>query len=117
MTRLTMADLEIERPGEPLEIVMGDGSVFTLQDPKALSLSTVLGLEEMPPLDQVRALIADDKFHEFAARPDVDGYFFEALVKRYLDHYGLGKLGEGVASLPRFKGTARRSKRTSRSGA
>jgi len=113
VTRLTVADLEVERPAEGLEIEMDDGTVYVLQDPKGMQLETLIDLENMSQVDQVKALISDGKFAEFAARPEVDGYFFEAVMKKFAAHYGLGTPGEGVASLRSVKGTARPSKRTS----
>ncbi len=113
MTRLTVADLEIERPTEGLELEMEDGTVYVLQDPKGIQLEAMIQLESLPPADQVAALIADDKFEEFSKRPEVDGYFFEAVMSKYVGHYGLGTPGEGLASLRSVKGTARPSKRTS----
>ena len=98
MARFTVADLEVERPAEGLEIELSDGSVYTLQDPKAMQLQDALNLESLSPTDQVKALISDDKFDEFAAKPEVDIYFFEAVMKKYASHYGLGSLGEGNAS-------------------
>lgn len=118
MTRLTIDDLEIERPAEGLEFEMADGTVYRLQDPKAMRLSDLTNIENLSAVEQVRALISDGKFDEFANRPEVDGYFFEAIMKKYASHYGLGSLGEGVASLHSSNGnrTARRLKQTSRSG-
>jgi hypothetical protein len=114
---LTIADLEIERPGDGLELEMDDGTVFRLQDPKALQLDSLINMESLSAKQQVAALIADDKFDEFVKRPEVDGYFMEAIVKKFGSHYGLASLGEGSASPQSSNGNraARRSKPTSRS--
>lgn len=95
---MKIANLEVERPKEGLEIEMDDGTIFTLQDPKAMRLTTLVGIESLPRIEQVKALIADGKFEEFAARPEVDGYFFEGVMKAYAKHFGIGSLGEGIAS-------------------
>lgn len=113
MARLTIADLEIERPDEGFEIEIAEGVVFVFQDPKALSVEAVMELENLSPRDQAKALIADGKWDEFVSRPEVDVYLFEAVMKRYAEHFGLGSLGEGIASLRSVSGTARPSKRTS----
>jgi hypothetical protein len=117
VTRLTIADLEIERPAEGLEIETADGSVYSLQDPGGVRLNVLINLESMPLIEQIKALVAGDKFEEFSAQPEVDGYFFQAVIKKYAAHYGIDSLGEGVASLPSLNGTARQSRRTSRSKA
>jgi len=114
MTRLKISDLEIERPAEPLEIELSDGAVFELQDPKAVSVDTMVNIESMTPIEQVKALIAHGKWDEFAKHPDADGYLFDAVMKKYNAHFGiLGDPGEGAASSPSASGTARLSKRTS----
>lgn len=112
MTRLTIADLEIERPAEGLELEMNDGTVFALADPKAMHMETAINLESLSIKEQAAALIADGRFNDFASHPEVDGYFMEALLKKYGAHYGLGSLGEGLASPPSLNRTARRSRRT-----
>ena len=114
MTRLTIADLEIERPAEPFEIEI-DSIVFKFVGPKEMLLSDVVAMEALPPVEQIRALIADDKFDEFSHR--IKANQFEVVMKKYASHYGLGSLGEGSASSRSLNGTARRSKRISRSGA
>ena len=113
MTRLTIADLEIERSAEGLEIEMEDGTVYVLQDPQGISVPDLLAFESLPVMVKVKAMLADGKWDEFIAHPEVDGYFFGAICKRYAQHYGVGNPGEGVASLRSVKGTARPSKRTS----
>lgn len=113
MARLTIADLEVERPREPLEIELSDGTVFLLQDPKAVSVDLMVNIEALPPLEQVKALIAEGRWDEFAAHPDANGYLFDAVLKTYAKHFGIPSLGEGSASSPSASGTARPSKRTS----
>lgn len=98
MARLTIADLEVETPDEGLEIEMADGTVFTLQDPKALSLDVVMTIESLSPMEQTKAIIAGDRWDEFTKQPEVNGYFFEALMAKYMAHFGLGTPGEGLAS-------------------
>lgn len=119
MTRLTIADLEIERPAEGMELEMEDGTVYRLQDPKGMQLDALINMERLTAREQVAALIADGKFEEFVKRPEVDGYFMEAVVKKFGSHYGLASLGEGLASPVSLNGNrmARRSKQTSHSGA
>lgn len=99
MTRFTAKQLDVESRHEGLEIEMDDGIVYTLQDPKAIKLDSLVNLESLPPIEQIKVIIADDKFEEFAARPEVDGYFFEAVMKKYVAHYGLDLPGNAPASL------------------
>lgn len=113
MARLTISDLEIERPEEPLELEMADGTVFELQDPKGVRVDVMVDIENIAPIEQVKAYIADGRWDEFVSHPEVDGYYFEAVVKRYNAHFGMGDQGNGGASSRSASGTARPSKRTS----
>jgi hypothetical protein len=113
MTRLTIADLEIERPNEGLSFEMEDGTEYILQDPKAVHISKMVAWETLPPMERVKAMISEGKWDEFIAHEEVDVYLFEALCTRYAKHYGVGAPGEDVASLRSVKSTARPSKRTS----
>ena len=97
MARFTVTQLEIERP-EGMEIEMADGTVYALQNPKALPVEQLMHFEDLSPLDQSKAIVADGKFNEFSAHPEVDGYFFEAVLAKWIAHFGLGSPGEGVAS-------------------
>ena len=98
MARLTVADLEIERNGDPFEIEMSDGTVFAFKDPRSIQFKNLLAFGALSPQDMVRAIMDKGDFEKFAKRPEVDGYFFEALSKRYMEHYKLATPGEARAS-------------------
>ncbi|HEV3309956.1 MAG TPA: hypothetical protein VG815_05525 [Chloroflexota bacterium] len=97
MARLTIADLEIERNGDPLEIEMEDGTIFTFKDPKAINLNEMVSLEGLAPIDQIKAMMQPGDFDRLSTRPEVDLYFFTALLKKYLEHYRLPTPGEAPA--------------------
>ena len=112
MTRLTLSDLEIER-GDTLELEMVDGTIYQLQDPRGVPVELMVSIEDMEPIDQVKTFIADDKWDEFVKHPEVDGYYFEAIMERYAKHFGLGDMGNVSGLSPSARGTAKPSKRTS----
>lgn len=97
MARLTISDLEIERNDDPFEVEMSDGEVYRLVDPRAIHATVLVTLDSMKPDQQLRT-IAGDRGDELLARPDVDGYFLEALMRRYRQHYGIGSPPESDAS-------------------
>jgi hypothetical protein len=90
MARFTVEDLELEKAHEPFEVELGDGSIYLLQDPKEMALEDLVRLESLSPLNQVKAVIADGKFEEFAGHPEVTGRFFSAVMAKYMKHFGLG---------------------------
>lgn len=98
MARLTIADLEIERNSDPLEIEMEDGVVFTFKDPKAINLNELVTLESLAPIDQIKAMMNAGDFEALSSRPEVDGYFFTALIGEYRKHFKLPTPGEASAS-------------------
>lgn len=112
MTRLTLADLEIERK-EGLTIVIGDTD-YEFTDPKGIQASSLIALESLSAVQQLSAVLGD-KAAEFMAEPEVDGYVLEAVLGRYMAHYGLGSPPEGKSSPRSSNGSAGRSKPTSRS--
>lgn len=116
MAKFTIADLEIERNEDPFEIEMDDGKTFVLKHPQSLPFADIIQLGSMTPLEQVKAVMGGH-FADFTAYPEVDGYFFDALIEKYMAHYGLKNPGEAGASPRSLSGTARRSKQTSRSAA
>ena len=95
--RLTIEDLEIERNGEPLEIEV-DGEVFTLADPKSVGINAVLTIQSLAPADQVGLICKPGDFARLVelskTNPELDLYFFEALMKRYLQYYKMLPSGE-----------------------
>jgi hypothetical protein len=112
MTRLTLSDLEIER-GDTLEMEMVDGTVYELQDPKALPVELMVTIEDLAPLDQVKAIIAKGQWDAFVKHPEVDGYYFAAVMDHYAKHFGIDSLGNVGGSSPSLRDTAKPSKRTS----
>lgn len=99
MARLTVADLEIERNEDPFEIEMGDGVVYAFKDPKSIQFRSLIAFEKLSPIDQVQSVMDASTFDEFSKRPEVDGYFFEALMKQYMAHFRMSQPGEAGASL------------------
>lgn len=112
MARLTISDLEIERNKDAFEIELDDGEVFAFVDPKAVQADDLISLEGKPAAEQLRAVLGA-RAEAFLRHPEVDGYVMEAVLGRYMGHYGLGSPPEGRGSRPSLRGTASTSKRTS----
>lgn len=112
MARLTLADLEIERK-DGFEIEIGD-TVFAFSDPKGIQANDLIALENLNAVQQLHAVLGD-KADEFLSHPAVDGYVLDAVLTRYMRHYGLGSPPEGKGSPRSSNGSASRSRPTSRS--
>lgn len=110
-TRLTISDLEIERK-DGFELQLGD-DVFTFADPKSIQARNLIAFESMTSADALGAVLGAEKAEAFLNHPDVDGYVLEAVLTRYMAHYGLGSPPEGKGSRPSSRGSASTSKRTS----
>lgn len=111
MTRLTLADLEIERK-EGFSLEIGE-NVYEFSDPKGIQANALISLESLTAVQQLSAVLGD-KAAEFLAEPEVDGYVLEAVLGRYMAHYGLGSPPEGKSSPRSSNGSAGKSKPTSR---
>lgn len=100
--RLTVADLEIERNGKPLEIELDNGEIFTFIDPKRLGLNSALTIGSLTPTEQVKLVLKSgdyDRLMELSKTDEeIDLYFFEALMKKYLEHFKVLPQGEAQAS-------------------
>jgi hypothetical protein len=113
MARFTIDDLERDksRP-EPFQLALDDDTIVTFPDPKSLHFTKLLELTTSSPAEQVRIIVGDD-FEVLAADPRADGYFFEALMQKYIAHYGgIPDPGEAAASSRSSNGTGKRSRRT-----
>lgn len=115
MARLTISELEIERNGDPFEVELDDGTVYVFSDPKGIQANSLISLETLPAVDQLRAVLGT-RADQFLASPEVDGYVLEYVLDRYMKHYGLGSPPEGRGSRRSSKATASPSKRTSPRG-
>lgn len=115
MARLRITDLDREQQHETYEVETADGTVFELVDPQDLPLGALVKLEQSSPMDQLRAIVADGRFDEFAGKPDVTARVFAQILEDWRQTMGLGEPGESPASPRSSNGTARRSKPTSRS--
>lgn len=100
MARLTVADLEIERNDDPFEVEMDDGAVFVFNDPKAIEWTGLMAFDPKRPAEALRLIMGAEGYAAFAARTDVDGYFLEAVFKKYMEHFKLPQQGEASASRP-----------------
>lgn len=98
MGRLTIGDLEIERNDDPFEVEMADGTVFTFRDPKAIQWTGLVAFDPTKPAQALSLVLGDEQYAAFSQRDDVDGYFLEAVFKKYMEHYRLAPPGEAAAS-------------------
>lgn len=112
MTRLTLAELEIERK-DGFEIEIGD-TVFVFADPKGIQANSLIALESLSAVEQLQTVLGE-KSDEFLNHPAVDGYVLDAVLTRYMSHYGLATPPEGRGSRTSSRGLASTSKRTSQS--
>lgn len=115
MARLTIDDLDIERDGEPFEVEMGDGEVFRMLDPKAVSGKELVRLEGLSSEGQLKATLGE-RADALLDYDEVDGYFMQALMAKWRKHYGIPTPPEARGSRTSSKGTASTSKRTSPRG-
>lgn len=110
-TRLTISDLDIER-ADGFELEIGD-DLFVFADPKGIQAMNLIALESLNAVQQLSAVLGD-RAEEFLSHELVDGYVLDAVLTRYMAHYGLGSPPEGKGSPRSSTGSASRSKRTSR---
>lgn len=100
--RLTIADLEIDRNGESLEIELSNGEVFTFIDPKRTGLSAALTIGSLPATEQIKLVLKPgdyDRLMELSKTDaEVDLYFFEAMMQKYIEHFKVPSPGEPPAS-------------------
>lgn len=83
---------------KPFEVELSDGTVFRLRDPKALQLREQLRLGEADSTEEVLQMLLGDDWDAFASRPEVDGYFFEALMAEYDEHFDIDRPGSPASS-------------------
>lgn len=101
--RVTPKTLEVERPSEPFEVEMDDGNVYPFKHTNALPLEQLVSFPFMSPLDRLKAMLAKDSdFDAFAKSTfggaPIDGFFLDAILPAYYEHYGMGSPGESAAS-------------------
>lgn len=98
MSRLKIADLEIERNTDPFEVELTDGTVLVFKDPKSISAEDLLAFDITKPVQVLRAALGGEACDAFLRSPEVDGYVLEATFKQYMAHYSLPLPGEASAS-------------------
>jgi hypothetical protein len=98
MARLKIADLEVARRTDPFEIELSDGTVLVFKDPKSIPAEALLNFDITKPAVVMRAALGAEAFDAFFHSPEVDGYVLEAVLTRYVAHYGLQSSGEAGAS-------------------
>ena len=89
---------------------IGD-STYEFSDPKGIQAEKLITLETLSPIEKVKAMLGQDA-DAFLSEPTVDGYVLDAVLTKYMKHYGMGTVPEELASLRSLNGTARPSKRT-----
>lgn len=78
---------QTKRRADPFQVEMADGTVFTFKDPAAIKRTG--GLDPTKPEQFFSLILGDDDRAAFSKHPEVDGYFFEAILEKYKEHYGL----------------------------
>jgi hypothetical protein len=117
MAKFSTADVERERPDEDFEVECASGNTYKLPHPKSVPGRDLIEMDPSQPAHVFAILLGDD-FDAFIDEPEIDGYALDAIMTAWIEHYGLEvNRGNAAASRRSSSGTARKSKRTSRSAA
>jgi hypothetical protein len=70
---------------------MADGTVFAFKDPDAINRTDLMAADPSKPLETLSLILVDEEYaaFSFSTRDDIDCYFLEAVLERYLDHHNL----------------------------
>lgn len=116
MAKFSTADVERERPDEDFEVECKSGNTYALPHPKSVPGRDLIEMDPGQPAT-VFSILLDEQFDAFIDEPEIDGFALDAIMTAWIEHYGLEvNRGNAAGSRRSSTGTAKRSKRTSRSG-
>ena len=78
---------QTKRRADPFRVEMADGTAFTFKDPATIKRTGAL--DPAKPEQFFSLILGDDDRAAFFKHPEIDGYFVDAILEKYLEHYGL----------------------------
>lgn len=117
MATFKTSQVERERPEDPFVVECDSGEEYVILHPKEVPGRDLVRIDTANPTATLLVVLGD-RAQDFLDEPEIDGYALEQIFQEWLNHYGLpGGQGEGRASRRSSTGSAKRSRRTSRSAA
>ena len=86
-----------KRTDNPFRIKTADGTVFTFKHPLTVKLTDLKAVDHTKPLQALSLILGTEQCAALSKHPDVDGYFVEAALERYMEHYAFGPNRKGGA--------------------
>ena len=99
----SLSEMQQEKPSEPfvLEDIGPDGAKVDVElvNPKDLHWTKLTELDELPPAQQIEALIPDaEQYQAFRDDPRMNARALEWVMNEWRTHFGLGGPGDSSAS-------------------